>query len=239
MSQSTQTSPRVLLKLSGESLSKDGHGLSVTTTHRIAEQIIAVHKAGIALAIVIGGGNIWRFRDNEKAKYLPRERSDYLGMMATVMNGAVLAAALRDMGADAEAFSAIPAPEVIRPYSIDSAREILARGGIAVCGGGTGRPYVTTDTAAAFRAVELECGRVLKATNVDGVYDADPRNNPAAKLFTEVSFEEVIEKKLAVMDATAFALLAEFRVPLTVFNFEKEGLLLRAAQGEPVGTVVR
>lgn len=230
--------PRILLKLSGESLSHDGSGLSTTTTHAIAEAIATVNRAGIALAIVIGGGNIWRFRNNEKAKYIPRERSDYLGMMATVMNGAVLAAALRDMGIDAEVFSAIPAPEVIRPYTIDAARDVLTRGGVAICAGGTGRPYVTTDTASAFRAVELGCERVLKATNVDGVYDADPRTNPDAKLYADVTFEEVIEKKLGVMDATAFALLAEYRIPITVFNFEKDGLLIKAAKGEKVGTII-
>lgn len=230
--------PRVLLKLSGESLSASGEGVDAAVASALARDIAAVNQKGIALAIVIGGGNIWRFRDNTDCRFLPRERSDYLGMLATVMNGVVLERALIAAGVHAVAFSAVPAPEIVRPYSIDVANDVLKQGGIVIATGGTSRPYFTTDTAAALRAVELSCQRVLKATNVDGVYDADPRKHKNAKLLKTLSFAETIEKKLGVMDTTAFALLAEHRIPISIFNFEKRALFFRAARGENVGTIV-
>jgi len=228
---------RVLLKLSGESLAESGSGIDAQTTESLAAELAKVNKKGVALAIVVGGGNIWRFRDNTDAKFLEREQSDKLGMLATVFNGTALAAALQAKKINAVAFSAIDNP-VLPRYEICSAKNVLESGGIAIVTGGTSNPYFTTDSAAALRAVELGCDRVLKATNVDGVYDSDPRKNKNAKLLKKLSFAEVIEKNLGVMDATAFALMAEHSMPLTVFNFEKKELLAPAAAGQNVGTQI-
>ena len=228
---------RVLLKLSGEALAAGNDSVSAEIVKKLATNISAVNKAGIALTIVIGGGNLWRFRDNRDATFLPREQSDQLGMLATVMNGVVLGAALRAQGCDTAVFSALTVP-VAQAYFITQAQAVLEFGGIAIVVGGTGNPYFTTDTAAALRAVELHCDRVLKATNVDGVYSADPHKNKSAQLYKKLSYAEIKQKKLRVMDDTAFALLAEHQIPLTVFNFQRKGLLLKAAKGQNVGTVV-
>ena len=227
---------RILLKLSGESLGKDG--VDGKSLMQVAKEIVAVNKKGIAIAIVIGGGNIWRFRDNKNLTTLPRVHSDYLGMLATVMNGTVLAAALKKLGVKAKAFSAVKAPDIVEKYSPVAAKKILAKGGVAVLAGGTGKPFVTTDTAAAMRAIETKCDRILKATNVDGVYSADPRKSKSAKLLKELDYKTAIKKQFGVMDVKAFALLAKAKIPLTVFNFGKKGLLLKAAQGQNVGTII-
>lgn len=234
----TKTYPRILLKLSGESLGSGG--VDYKKLQRVAQQIAAVNRKGIAIAIVIGGGNVWRFRDNQKLTSLPRVNSDYLGMLATVFNGVTLTAALRDLKINAEVFSAVKAPsEIVKPYSIVNARKVLAQGGVVVLSGGTGKPFVTTDTAAAMRAVEMRCSRILKATNVDGVYDADPRKNKKAKLLKELTYKETIAKQYGVMDLKAFEILEKKKIPLSVFNFGKAGLLLKAASGESVGTLIR
>jgi uridylate kinase len=235
--------PRVLLKLSGESLglttgSNKGEGVSAQTVQKLARELAAVNKKGIALAIVIGGGNLWRFRDNQGLKSLPRESSDYLGMLATVFNATVLAAELNKLKIKTEAFSAVAAPKIIKKYTPAAASQVLNAGGVVVLAGGTGRPYVTTDTGAAMRAIELKCTRVLKATNVDGVYSADPRKDKKAKLFTQLTYAEILVNKLAVMDEKAFRLMQKAKMPLTVFNFNKKGLLLRAARGYNVGTII-
>lgn len=228
---------RILLKLSGESLGQAG--IDAAATAAVAAQLATVASTGVQLAVVIGGGNIWRFRDNATAgSFLPRSQSDFLGMLATVMNGVALAAAVRAAGVAATAFAAVPAPEIAEPYSIAAAEKVLQTGGVAVLTGGTGRPFFTTDTAAALRAVELGCTRILKATTVDGVYDRDPRADPAAVKYDRLTFAEALAQKLGVLDATAFALLAEHAIPLTVFNFEVPGGLTRAAAGEAVGTLV-
>ena len=234
----TKTYPRILLKLSGESLGSGG--VDYKCLQKVAQQIAEVNRKGIAIAIVIGGGNVWRFRDNQKLTSLPRVNSDYLGMLATVFNGVVLTAALRDLKINAEVFSAVKSPsEITQPYSITHARKVLAKGGVVVLSGGTGKPFVTTDTAAAMRAVEMRCERILKATNVDGVYDADPRKNKKAKLLKQLTYKETIAKKYGVMDLKAFEILAKQKIPLAVFNFGKAGLLLRAASGEDIGTLIR
>jgi uridylate kinase len=229
--------PRILLKLSGESLGSGG--VDGNLVMKVAQQIAEVNKQGIAIAIVIGGGNVWRFRDNQKLTSLPRVNSDYLGMLATVMNGVVLTAALRDLKVKAEVFSAVKAPsEITQPYVITKARKVMQAGGVVVLSGGTGKPFVTTDTAAAMRAVEMQCSRILKATNVDGVYDSDPRKNKKAKLLKQITYKETIAKKLEVMDLKAFEILEKKKIPLAVFNFSKPGLLLKAASGEAVGTLI-
>lgn len=234
----TKTYPRILLKLSGESLGSGG--VDYKKLQRVAQQIAAVNRKGIAVAIVIGGGNVWRFRDNQKLTSLPRVNSDYLGMLATVFNGVVLTAALKDLEINAEVFSAVKSPsEITQPYSIAKARKVMGKGGVVVLSGGTGKPFVTTDTAAAMRAVEMRCERILKATNVDGVYDSDPRKNRKAKLLKQLTYKETIAKKYGVMDLKAFEILEKKKIPLAVFNFGKAGLLLKAASGEDIGTLIR
>lgn len=229
---------KVLLKLSGESLG--ANGIDSNAVARVAKQIAELSKKGIALAIVIGGGNIWRFRDNKNLTALPRVHSDYLGMTATVFNGVILAAALQALGVKAKAFAATRAPlEIIEPYSIAGAKKVLAAGGVAILAGGTGKPFVTTDSAAAMRASELKCDLVLKATTVDGVYTADPRKSKSAKLYEELDYKTAIQKKLGVMDLKAFEILQKNKIPTRVFNFGKKGLLLQAATGKNVGTLIR
>lgn len=228
--------PRILLKLSGESLGKDG--VDGKALNKVAREIAAVNKKGIAIAIVIGGGNIWRFRDKKDLTALPRIHSDYLGMLATVFNGVTLSATLNKLGVKSIAFSAVQAPDIVKKYSPSLAQKVLAKGGIAILTGGTGKPFVTTDTAAAMRAIETKCDRVLKATNVDGVYSADPRKSKSAKLFKELDYKTAIKKQFGVMDIKAFRLLAKHKIPLTIFNFSKKGLLAKAAEGDNVGTVI-
>jgi uridylate kinase len=229
---------RILLKLSGESLGKSG--ISGDITKKLAKEIAAINKAGIAIAIVIGGGNIWRFRDNAQKKFLPRVQSDFLGMLATIFNGVALAAALRELKIKTEVFTALRTPtELAQTYSITAARKILANKGVVILTGGTGKPFVTTDSAAAMRAVELKCNRVLKATNVRGVYSADPRKNKKAKFLSQLSFSQALIKKIGVMDSKAFQILKQNKMPLIIFNFSKKGLLARAASGENVGTEIK
>jgi len=230
---------KVLFKLSGESLSLSGSGVEAKAVKHIAQQLKKVNSRGVALAIVVGGGNIWRFRDNQSLKNLARVQSDYLGMTATVFNAVALTAELVAAGVDAAAFSASVCPkELAKPYSPAAAKRILNRGGVVVLAGGTGKPFVTTDTGAAMRAAELGVTRVLKATNVDGVYDSDPRKNKKVKLLKELTYKEVLEQQLGVMDEKAFKLLKKAGIETCVFNFEKAGLFARAAAGEHVGTII-
>ncbi len=230
---------RILLKLSGESLGGGDSGVTATAVKKLARELTAVNKAGVALAIVIGGGNIWRFRDNQNLKSLPRENSDYLGMLATVFNAVVLAAELKKLKIKVEVFSAVAVPkQLAKKYSPTAAIQVLNQGGIVLLAGGTGRPYVTTDTGAAMRATELRCERVLKATNVKGVYSSDPQKNKKAKLLKELDYAMAIKKQFGVMDTKAFHLLAKAKIPLTVFDFSKKGLLLRAVKGYNVGTII-
>jgi len=235
-----KTSIKILFKLSGESLSTTGSGVEAKAVKKIAQQLKKVNVKGIALAIVVGGGNIWRFRDNQSLKNLARVQSDYLGMSATVFNAAALTAELLAASVDAAAFSAIDCPkELAKPYSPAAAKRILNRGGVVVLAGGTGKPFVTTDTGAAMRAAELGVARVLKATNVDGVYDSDPRKNKKAKLLKELTYTDALKNKLGVMDEKAFQLLRKAGIETCVFNFEKAGLFAKAAAGQAVGTIIQ
>ncbi|MFH1375847.1 MAG: UMP kinase, partial [Patescibacteria group bacterium] len=206
---------------------------------QVSRQIAAVNKKGVAIAVVIGGGNIWRFRDNKQISSLPRVESDYLGMSATIFNAVTLASALRKLKIRTKVFSAIRAPvELAEPYSASAAKKFLDKGGVAILAGGTGKPFVTTDSAAAMRAGELNCEAVLKATNVNGVYSADPRKSKSAKLLKEIDYATAIRQKLGVMDQKAFRILAKHKIPTFVFNFNRKGLLGRAAAGQNAGTVI-
>lgn len=226
---------KVLLKLSGESLG--AIGVDAKILKRTAREITAAANQG-SLAIVIGGGNIWRFRD-KKNLAIGRVESDFLGMTATVFNAIALKNALTQSGLRVKIFSAVKvADELAEKYSATSARKFLEQKGIAILAGGTGKSGVTTDTAAALRAVELNCELVVKATNVNGVFDRDPRQSKSAKLLKKISFAEILAQNLGVMDRKAFEILAKKNVPIRVFNFAKTGLLKKAVAGENIGSLI-
>ena len=227
---------KILLKLSGESLGSNG--VDTKVLQRTVREITAAAKLS-SLAIVIGGGNIWRFRDKKNLTSLPRVSSDYLGMLATVFNAVTLAAALKKSNVRTKVFSAVRAPtELAEPYRISTVKKFLAKKGVAVLAGGTGKPFVTTDTAAALRAVDLQCDLVVKATNVDGLYDKDPRKSKNAQLLKELDYKTAIKQRLGVMDLKAFQLLTKQKIPTRIFNFAKTGLLKKAVAGKNVGSLL-
>jgi len=223
---------RVLLKLSGEGLG-DG-GFDAAALRSLAGEIASLPRSGIECAVVVGGGNLVRGRDLPR-DLVPRTAADAAGMLATVANSLVLAEAIRGAGAPARVLTAVPMPDVAESFTADRARERLAAGEVLLLAGGTGRPYFTTDTAAALRALEIGAEVLLKATTVDGVYDRDPKGDPSAKRFDRLSFDEALDGRFGVMDLTAFALCRENRLPIVVFSLAP-GTLSRAAAGEPVGT---
>lgn len=228
---------RVLLKISGEALA-DGFGFDYGKLHHIAAQIVAVWKQEIDVVIVIGAGNIWRYRDTTESG-IERTASDAMGMLATIMNAVALQSAIEKLGAVTRVCSAINVPQLAEPYLRRRAERHLEKRRIIICAGGTGNPYFTTDSAAALRALELRCDVILKASTIDGVYDADPKVNPHAKKYERVTFQEVIEKNLKVFDQSAFSLCREQNLPIIVFDFQDDNALLSAAMGKKVGTLVR
>ncbi|MBZ8132296.1 UMP kinase [Afifella sp. IM 167] len=229
---------RILLKLSGEALIGDqAFGIDDNTVRRFAEEIAAVRNDGTEIALVIGGGNIFR-GVAIAAKGGDRVTGDHMGMLATVMNALAVEAALERLGIPARAMSAIEMPSICETYIHRRAAWHMDEGRVVVLAGGTGNPFFTTDSGAALRALELECDALLKGTQVDGVYSADPRKVPDATLYKRVSFKEVLEKNLAVMDTAAFALARDNRLPIIVFNIHEPRALARIIAGEPVGTLV-
>ena len=232
-----QTYKRVLLKISGEAFAEN-FGFDYRRLHDIATQIVGVWKKGIQIIIVIGAGNIWRYRDTTESG-IERTASDAMGMLATIMNAVALQSAIEKQGAVTRVCSAINVPQLAEPYLRRRAERHLEKKRIVICAGGTGNPYFTTDSAAALRALELECDVILKASNVDGIYDKDPNKFKNAKKYDKVTFQEVIEKNLKVMDQSAFSLCREQNLPIVVFNFGRKGALLDAALGKKVGTVVK
>ena len=229
---------RIMLKLSGEALSGDQEfGLDHPTLVAIAKRIVEVTKQGVQIVVVVGGGNIWRFRDTKESG-IERTASDAMGMLATIMNSVGLQSALENEGADTRVCSAVDVPQLAEPFIKRRAVRHLQKDRIVICSGGTGNPFFTTDSAAALRALELNCEILLKATNVDGVYDKDPNKFDDAVKYDSLSYAEAIEKQLKVMDQAAFSLCQEQKLPIRVFNLSEEGALLRAAKGEDVGTLV-
>ena len=229
---------RIMLKISGEALAGDkGFGVNHKTLLKVAERIKEVAEEKIQVVVVVGGGNIWRFRDTQDSG-IERTASDAIGMLATIMNSVALQSALEFLGCYTRVMSAIDIPQLAEPFIRRRAIRHLEKGRIVICAGGTGNPYFTTDSAAALRAVELSCNVLLKATNVNGVYDKDPRKSRTAKLYDELTFQEAIEKHLNVMDQAAFSLCADQNLSIRVFNFGKSGNLLKAALGEKIGTLV-
>ena len=230
---------RVLLKLSGEVLMGDsGYGIEPETINRLATELLEVRESGVDLAIVIGGGNI--FRGNMgTASGMDRASADYMGMMATIMNAIALQDALERQGANARVISALHIKEVAEPYIRRRAVRHLEKGRILIFAAGTGNPYFTTDTAASLRAMEIGADVVLKGTKVDGVYTADPVKDPTAARYDTLTFTEALTKQLGVMDATAMSLCRDNNMPIVVFDVTKSGQMLRAVKGENVGTVVQ
>ncbi len=229
---------RVLLKLSGESLGgPSGKGISEEILAAYAREIAAAVKAGLEVAIVIGGGNIFRGLSGA-GKGFDRVNGDKMGMLATVINSLGLAMAIRSEGVEAEVFTATPMMPVARYYMRDDAVAVLEKGGVALIAGGTGNPFFTTDSGAALRALETGADALLKGTRVDGVYSADPEKDPSAVRYDELTFDKALEDHLKVMDQTAFALCREGNMPVIVFDMNAKGNLSRLIRGEKVGTLV-
>jgi uridylate kinase len=229
---------RVLLKLSGEALKGDGeYGICPETINNIAKQVAEVKSLGIEICLVIGGGNIFRGIAGA-TKGMDRSNADYMGMLATIMNAIAMQDALENIGVHTRILSAIEVKEVCESYIRRRAIRHLEKGRVVIFAGGTGNPYFTTDTAACLRAMEADCEVILKATNVDGVYDSDPRKNKEAKFFDKLTYLEVLNQGLKVMDATAVSLCMDNGLPMIVFNLKKEGNIKKVIMGEKIGTMV-
>jgi len=230
---------RVVLKLSGEAFADPSlsYGIDPVTVRRVAQEIALVHGEGHEIAVVVGAGNIFRGLSSA-AEGMARANADYMGMLATVMNALALREALESAGCPARVQTAIRIEQVAKPYIRLRAIRHLEKGRVVVFAGGTGNPFFTTDTTAALRAAEIGAEAVLKATKVEGVYDADPVRQPDAHLFTELSYREVMQRGLRVMDATAITMCMENDLPIRVFNISVPGNIARAVRGEPVGTLV-
>jgi uridylate kinase len=230
---------RILLKLSGESLMGDKqYGIDNERVKQYAEDIKAVHDKGLEIAIVIGGGNIFRGLSAEKSG-MDRAQADYMGMLATVINSMALQDALEKVGLKTRLLSAIKMEQICEPFVRRRAIRHLEKGRVVIFGAGTGNPYFTTDSAAALRAIEINADAVLKGTRVDGIYTADPEKDPKATKYTQISFREVYDKGLNVMDMTAFTLCEENKVPIIVFDMNKTGNFMKIADGEEIGTLVQ
>ncbi len=228
---------RVLLKLSGEALAgSQGHGIDFDTVMDICRPVKTLRDMGCEVAIVVGGGNFWRGRSSGK---MDRTRADHMGMLATVINALGVADGLEQLGLSVRVQTAIAMQEVAEPYIRNRAVRHLEKGRVVVFGCGTGNPFFSTDTGAALRAAEIEADIILKATMVDGVYDSDPKKNPEAKRYEELTFMEVLNQNLGVMDMTAASFCKDRGIPWLVFSIEDPENIVRAVSGEAVGTLVK
>ena len=229
---------RVVVKLSGEALQgAQTHGLDSGTLERIAEDLDAAAELGVEIAVVVGGGNFFRGIQGAD-KGIERARADSIGMLATVMNALAIEFALEKIGRPARALSAVPMPSVCQPYSRQAALHHLGKGRVVILAGGTGNPFFTTDTGAALRGAELSCDAIMKATQVDGIYSADPKKDPDATRFDHLTHDEAIAKNLAVMDTAAFALARENRIPIIVFSLASPRAITAALSGQGKSTLV-
>jgi uridylate kinase len=228
---------RILLKLSGEALGGGGFGIDVDEAESIASRVKEVRDMGVDVAVVIGAGNLWRGKQGLEHG-MDRATADYMGMLATVMNAMALMDALERQGVFTRVMSAIEMRAIAEPYIRRRAIRHLEKGRVVIFGAGTGNPFFSTDTAAALRATEVEADVVIKATKVDGVYDSDPKKNPEAKKFDQLSYIEVLNRRLEVMDSTAITLCMENNLPILVLNLWDSNALLGALRGEAVGTLV-
>ncbi|HMO61120.1 MAG TPA: UMP kinase [Ferruginibacter sp.] len=230
---------RILLKLSGESLMGDKNfGLDSEVLTRYAQDIKSITELGVQVAIVIGGGNIYRGM-NESETGIERAQGDYMGMLATVINGMALQSALEKAGVYTRLQSAIKMEQIAEPYIRRRSMRHLEKGRVVIFGAGTGNPYFTTDTAGSLRAIEIKAEVILKGTRVDGIYSADPEKDPTAKKYGHITFKECISQNLKVMDMTAFTLCMENELPIIVFDMNEPGNLLKVVTGEKVGTLVK
>lgn len=227
---------RILLKLSGEALMGDqGFGISPEIIRYVAEEVRAVYDLGVEIAIVVGGGNI--FRGIAASSFgMDRSAADHMGMLATVINSVALQDALEKIGIETRIQSAISMHEIAEPYILRRAIRHLQRGRVVIFGAGTGNPYFTTDTAAVLRGQEVHAEILLKATKVDGLYDSDPATNPEARYIPEIAYMDVLEKQLRVMDMTAISLAMDNNLPLVIFNLQQEGNIAKVVCGERIGT---
>ncbi len=229
---------RILLKLSGEALAPpQGRGVDPKAAELLAQRIGEVHSLGVEIAVVIGAGNLWRGAEG-LARGMDRATADYMGMLATMMNALALMDAIERAGIPTRVQSALEMRSVAEPYIRRRAIRHLEKGRVVILGGGTGNPYFSTDTAAALRAMEIDADVLIKATKVDGVYDADPKTNPNARRFDRLTYIEALNRRLQVMDATALSLCMDNQLPILVLNLWDESALRRALYGEPVGTLV-
>ena len=229
---------RVLIKLSGEALGDDtGRGIDNEKIEKVSEQIIKLVDKGVECAIVVGAGNFWRGRYGKE--YIERTTSDYMGMLATTLNALALQSILESKGKQARLQTAIEMREIAEPYIRRKAMRHFEKGRIVIVAWGAGNPYFTTDTAAALRAVEVECDAILLAKNVDGVYDKDPKEHEDATKFDNLTYMDVIAKGLKVMDATAITLCMENNIPIISFALNEENSILKAAKGEKIGTIIK
>jgi uridylate kinase len=238
MNQAKAAYSRILVKLSGEALMGEGdYGIDPVVIKRIAGELYEIVQMGVQLAVVIGGGNIFRGAGLARAG-MDRVAADHMGMLATVMNALAMQDALESLRMHARVMSAIRINEVCEDYIRRRAVRHLEKGRVVICAAGTGNPFFTTDTAASLRAIEIEASLLLKATKVDGVYSDDPKKNPAATKFKQLTFDKVLADRLNVMDATAIVMCRDNRLPLRVFNLNNPGDLTRIVRGEDVGTAV-
>ena len=229
---------RVIIKLSGEALAgEQAFGLESNTLNSLADQIAEISNLGVEVAAVVGGGNIWRGVTGAK-RGIDRATADYMGMLATVINALALQDVLESHGVDTRVMSAIEMREVAEPYIKRRAIRHLEKGRVVIFAAGTGNPFFSTDTTAALRAAEIEAEAILMAKKVDGVYDSDPKLNPNTKRFDELTFLEVLNKGLKVMDSTAISLCMDNNIPIQVFNINENGNMMKAVLGEKIGTFV-
>ena len=228
---------RVLLKISGEALAgQQRFGINEAMTRKVAQEVKQIHDLGVQVAIVVGGGNFWRGRTS---KDMDRATADYMGMLATVMNSLALQDAFLALGVPTKVQTAIEMREIAEPYARRKALSHLEHGDVVIFGAGTGNPFFSTDTTAALRAAEMEADVILLAKNIDGVYDSDPAVNPDAKMFSELTHMEVVERDLKVMDLTAATLCKDNNIKIHVFAIAEEGNVLKAIAGEKIGTIIK
>ena len=244
MAQPTQELPsplykRVLLKISGEGFCPEGgFGIEAGELENIAQQCVDVAKTGVQLAVVVGGGNFIRGATFAEDGHIPRATADYMGMLATVLNAVALQETMEKLGQPTRVLSAISVYNVCEPFIRRRAVRHLEKGRSVILAAGTGNPFFTTDTCAALRATEVGADVLLKATKVDGIYDSDPKKNPNAKLYHSITYPEVLQKQLRVMDLTAITLAMERKIPLIVFNLKTPGNIARVLRGEKIGTKI-
>ncbi len=227
---------RILIKLSGEALAgKEGHGLDENVISRVVSEIQRIHDMGVEIALVIGGGNFWRGR---QGKQMDRTTADHMGMLATVMNSLAMMDALEQRGIPTRVQTALIMTSVAEPYILRKALHHFEKGRIVIMACGTGNPYCSTDTAAAQRACEIQADVLMMAKNIDGIYDSDPRVNPAAKKYDHINYIDVIKKGIKAMDATAATMCMENNIPVLAFALDEEDSLIKAVCGEKIGTVI-